>query len=121
MLGQRPGFPVCCDQAKKHEDGSQSNRCCRESELHFSRSIGTPASGLTAREFVSVYASSLNVLPRGVADRRGVRHRLDMTTTDPFEQSAQIVEAFAEAETDERVLDLLNRIAEALRDHAIDD
>lgn len=43
-----------------------------------------------------------------------------MTTPDPFEQSAQIVEAFAEAETDERVLDLLNRIAEALRDHAID-
>ncbi|MDD1453326.1 hypothetical protein NHF48_024030 [Sphingomonas sp. H160509] len=43
-----------------------------------------------------------------------------MTKPDPFEQSAQIVEAFAESETDERVLDLLNRIAEAIRDHAID-
>jgi hypothetical protein len=57
---------------------------------------------------------------RTVADRGGVRHRHGMTKPDPFEQSAQIVEAFAESETDERVLELLNRIAEAIRDHAID-
>lgn len=38
-----------------------------------------------------------------------------------FEQSAQIVEAFSESETDPRVLELLNAIAKAIRDHAIDD
>lgn len=38
-----------------------------------------------------------------------------------FEKAAQIVEAFAEGETDDHVLDLLNRIAEAIREHAIDD
>lgn len=37
-----------------------------------------------------------------------------------FEQSAQIVEAFSESETDPRVLELLNAIANAIRDHAID-
>jgi hypothetical protein len=39
---------------------------------------------------------------------------------DDFEQAAQIVEAFSESETDEHVLDLLSRIAAALRDQAID-
>lgn len=39
---------------------------------------------------------------------------------DQFEQAAQIVEAFAESESDEHVLDLLARIATALRDHAVD-
>jgi len=38
-----------------------------------------------------------------------------------FEKSAQIVEAFAEGEDDERVLDLLARIATAIRDHAVDE
>ncbi len=37
-----------------------------------------------------------------------------------FEQAAQIVEAFSESETDERILELLARIATAIRDHAID-
>ena len=37
-----------------------------------------------------------------------------------FEQAAQIVEAFSESETDEHVLDLLSRIAAAIRDQAID-
>jgi hypothetical protein len=37
-----------------------------------------------------------------------------------FEQAAQIVEAFSEGETDEHVLDLLARLAAALRDQAID-
>ena len=40
---------------------------------------------------------------------------------DDFEKSAQIVEAFAEGEGDERVLDLLARIATAIREHAVDD
>jgi len=39
---------------------------------------------------------------------------------DDFGQAAQIVEAFSESETDEHVLDLLSRIAGALRDQAID-
>ncbi len=39
---------------------------------------------------------------------------------DQFEQAAQIVEAFAESETDDSVLDLLGRIAGAIRDHAVD-
>lgn len=42
-------------------------------------------------------------------------------TPDSFEQSAQIVEAFAEGETDDRILELLRKIAQAIRDHAIDD
>jgi len=37
-----------------------------------------------------------------------------------FEQAARIVEAFFESETDERILELLNRIAAAIRDHAVD-
>lgn len=43
------------------------------------------------------------------------------TKPDNFERSAQIVEAFAEAEDDERVLDLLARIATAIHDHAVDE
>lgn len=42
-------------------------------------------------------------------------------TPDQFEDSARIVEAFAEGETDDRVLELLGRIAQAIRDHATDD
>lgn len=37
---------------------------------------------------------------------------------DAFEQSAQIVETFAEGETDGRTLELLTLIAKAIRDHA---
>ncbi len=43
------------------------------------------------------------------------------TEPDGFEQSARIVEAFAQGETDDRVLTLLGQIAEAIRDRAIDD
>jgi len=51
-----------------------------------------------------------------------MNHLHDMANTpDNFEQSAQIVEAFAESETDDRVLELLRKIAQAIRDHAIDD
>jgi hypothetical protein len=49
-----------------------------------------------------------------------MQHLGVMETPDSFEQSAQIVEAFSEGETDDRVLALLARIAKALRDHAID-
>ena len=38
-----------------------------------------------------------------------------------FEQAAQIVEAFSESETDDRVLKPLAQIASAIRDHAVDD
>lgn len=48
-------------------------------------------------------------------------HPRCMDTPDPFEQAAQIVEAFSEGETDDRVLDLLTQIAKAVRDRAIDD
>jgi len=41
-------------------------------------------------------------------------------TPDGFEESARIVEAFAEGETDPRVLDLLNAIIKAIRDKAVD-
>lgn len=44
-----------------------------------------------------------------------------MDTPDDFEKAAQIVEAFAEGETDDRVLNLLGRIAEAIREHATDE
>jgi hypothetical protein len=55
-----------------------------------------------------------------VADRRSVRHSGRMADThDHFEDSARIVEAFAESETDDRVLELLRRIAQAIRDHAL--
>ena len=37
-----------------------------------------------------------------------------------FKQAAQIVEAFSESETDERILELLTRIAAAIRDQAVD-
>lgn len=40
---------------------------------------------------------------------------------DGFEQSAQIVEAFSEGETDPRVLDLLGEIAKAIRDKAVNE
>jgi hypothetical protein len=49
-----------------------------------------------------------------------MQHLRGMATPDPFEQSAQIVEAFTEGETDDRVLELLAQIAKAIRDHAID-
>jgi hypothetical protein len=39
---------------------------------------------------------------------------------DGFEESARIVEAFAEGETDPRVLDLLSAIIKAIRDKAVD-
>jgi hypothetical protein len=56
-----------------------------------------------------------------IADRPLVGHRSTMGDQhDDFEQAAQIVEAFSESETDEHVLDLLSRIAAALRDQAID-
>ncbi len=48
-------------------------------------------------------------------------HRDTMSEQDSdFEQAAQIVEAFSESETDERILELLTRIATAIRDQAID-
>jgi len=57
-----------------------------------------------------------------VAYRGRMNHLRAMANTpDSFEQSAQIVEAFAESETDDRVLELLRKIAQAIRDHAIDD
>lgn len=40
---------------------------------------------------------------------------------DPFDQAAQIVEAFSEGEDDPRVIDLLTQIAAAIREKAIDD
>lgn len=50
-----------------------------------------------------------------------LRHRDTMSEQNSdFEQAAQIVEAFSESETDERILELLTRIAAAIRDHAID-
>lgn len=39
---------------------------------------------------------------------------------DGFEQSARIVEAFSQGETDPRVLDLLREITQAIRDKAVD-
>lgn len=57
----------------------------------------------------------------GVAARLSMPHHPTMDKPDAFEQSAQIVEAFAEGETDDRVLELLRKIAQAIRDHAIDD
>ncbi|KQN00171.1 hypothetical protein ASE82_17610 [Sphingomonas sp. Leaf230] len=58
---------------------------------------------------------------RRIADRCPVGQS-DVMENEPsgFEQSAQIVEAFSESETDPRVLELLNAIAKAIRDHAID-
>jgi hypothetical protein len=56
-----------------------------------------------------------------IADRPSVGHRSAMGNEhDDFEKAAQIVEAFAESETDEHILDLLSQIAAALRDKAID-
>lgn len=43
------------------------------------------------------------------------------TDIDGFEQSARIVESFASGEYDERVMALLEEIASAIRDRAIDD
>lgn len=39
---------------------------------------------------------------------------------DDFEHAARIVEAHTAGESDDHVLDLLNRIAAAIRDRAID-
>ena len=49
----------------------------------------------------------------------GHRNAMSEPNSD-FEQAAQIVEAFSESETDERILELLARIAAAIRNHAID-
>lgn len=58
---------------------------------------------------------------RDVADRGPVGQSDAMENEpDGFEQSAQIVEAFSEGETDPRVLDLLRQIAQAIRDKAVD-
>lgn len=40
---------------------------------------------------------------------------------DPFDQAAQIVEAFSEGEEDQHVVDLLAQIAAAIREKAIND
>lgn len=42
-------------------------------------------------------------------------------TPDPFDQAAQIVEAFSEGEEDPRVVELLAQIAAAIREKAIAD
>jgi hypothetical protein len=42
-------------------------------------------------------------------------------TTDGFEESARIVEAYAEAESDERVLALLSDIARDIRAKRLND
>jgi hypothetical protein len=56
-----------------------------------------------------------------IAECPMLRHRHTMSEQDnEFEQAAQIVEAFSESETDERILELLARIAAAIRDQAID-
>jgi hypothetical protein len=58
---------------------------------------------------------------RRIADRCPVGQSNAMENApDGFEQSAQIVEAFSEGETDPRVLDLLGRIVQAIRDKAVD-
>ena len=49
-----------------------------------------------------------------------MQHLSGMATPDPFEESARIVEAFSQGETDDRVLELLTQIAKAIRDHATD-
>jgi len=56
---------------------------------------------------------------RVIADLERNGHRRRMKNPDDFEKAAQIVEAFAEGEADDRVLDLLGRIADAIRDHAV--
>ena len=58
---------------------------------------------------------------RRIADRCPVGQS-DAMENEPngFEQSAQIVEAFSESEPDPRVLELLNAIAKAIRDRAVD-
>ncbi|GGE97441.1 hypothetical protein [Sphingomonas prati] len=64
----------------------------------------------------------LFVLSSMIADRGAMPHPLRMQNPpDDYEESARIVEAFAEGETDPRVLELLRKIATAIRDHAIDD
>lgn len=56
-----------------------------------------------------------------IAARSTLGHRDTMSEQNSdFEQAAQIVEAFSESETDERILELLTRIAAAIRDQAID-
>lgn len=57
-----------------------------------------------------------------VADPVCVGHRAPMDEApDDFEQAARIVEAFVEGEHDDRVLELLGQIADAIRDRAIAD
>jgi len=41
--------------------------------------------------------------------------------SDPFDQAAQIVEAFSEGEEDPRVIELLTQIAAAIRERAFND
>ena len=57
-----------------------------------------------------------------VADWRAVGHSRQMESEpDGFEESARIVESFAEGETDPRVLDMLVELAKAIRDRAVSD
>ena len=58
---------------------------------------------------------------RRIADRCPVGQSDAMENEpDGFEESAQIVEAFSEGETDPRVLGLLREITQAIRDKAVD-
>nr|WP_165388410.1 hypothetical protein [Sphingomonas populi] len=43
------------------------------------------------------------------------------TKPDGFEESARIAEAFAEGETEPRVLEMLVELAKAIRDRAVND
>ncbi len=64
---------------------------------------------------------SQNYATHVIAECPMLGHRGPMSEQDnDFEQAAQIVEAFSESETDERILELLTRIAAAIRDRAID-
>lgn len=84
--------------------------------------LGLLEHSLRARALDPAGSAGADVPTSAVADRRSMRHPHSMTDTpDGFEESARIVEAFSEGETDDRVLDLLRRIAEAIRDHAVND
>lgn len=57
-----------------------------------------------------------------VEPARSLRHcRIMEDTVDGFEEAARIVEAYAEGESDERVIELLAQIAADIRAKLIDE
>jgi hypothetical protein len=86
-----------------------------------------PRQRISACSSIGTAGIARSALPASAGADRRIADRCPVGQSDAmenvpngFEESAQIVEAFSEGETDPRVLDLLRQIAQAIRDKAVD-